>query len=157
MGPRGELAMMPGLPGGSTKAALLRRRVAQGPIWLPVAGDSMGRTIRGGSEVLVAAGVCPHFGEVWAYCTVEGVVVVHRFLRRRREALQFQGDAHWPDPPVTREQLVGRVLCIRFQGREHWLSRWEGLAGGARLLLRGHTRTLARRLGGRRLRDLLAR
>lgn len=136
-------------------AGLLRRRVALRPTWLPVAGESMGRTIRAGSKVLVIASAEPRFGEIWAFCNAQGVLVVHRFARCRGGAYYFQGDAHWPDPPVTREQLVGRVLRVRHRGRERRLGPMERLAGGVRLRLRRSTRALARRRGLRRVRDLV--
>ena len=128
-------------------AHLLRRRVAQCPTWLPVVGGSMGRTIRTGSEVLVAASAEPRFGEVWAFCNSEGVLVVHRFLRRRQDEFYFQGDAHRPDPPAPRERLVGRVLRIRYGGVERGLGEQDRLTGGARLVLRQRARAVAVRLG----------
>lgn len=142
-------------PNVETPAALLlRRRVAQSPTWLPVAGSSMGRTIRTNSEVLVTPSAEPRFGEVWAFCNAEGTLVVHRFVRRRQGAFYFQGDAHWPDPPVSGDLLVGRVLRIRHGGRERHLGGTDRLTGGARLAFRGRARALARRLGLRRVRAL---
>ena len=134
-------------------ASLLQRRVALRPTWLPVMGESMGRTIRGGSDVLVAAAEEPRFGEVWAFCNAAGVLVVHRFARCRQGEYYFQGDAHWPDPPVPRAWLVGRVLRVRSGGRERSLGGRDRLVGGLRLLLRRNARALARRLGLRRVRD----
>lgn len=138
----------------ATAALLLRRRIERGPSWLPVVGASMGRTIRTGSEVLVARSAEPRFGEVWAFCNTDGVLVVHRFARRRHQDYYFQGDAHWPDPPVSRDLLVGRVLRVRYQGRERGLGAVDRLTGGARLMFRQRGRALAIRLGLRRVRDL---
>jgi len=112
----------------------------------------MGRTIRTDSEVLVAPSAEPRFGEVWAFCNADGTLVVHRFLRHRRGAFYFQGDAHWPDPPVPRGRLVGRVVRVRQGGRERPLGRSDRLTGGVRLVVRGRARALARRLGLRRAR-----
>ncbi len=132
-------------------AALLRRRVALRPTWFPVVGESMGSAIRTDSEVLVAGAAEPRFGEVWAFCDAQGVLVVHRLVRRRRGAFCFQGDAHWPDQPVGRELLVGRVVRVRYRGHERRLGRRDRLAGGARATLRGLARRAARRLGARGL------
>src|SRR5690606_21299842 len=137
VGARRELTMDARPPDAERRAALLRRHVEQGPTWLPVAGESRGRTIRSGSEVLVVASRRPRLGEVWAFCNAAGMLVVHRFRRRRGGLLYFQGDAHWPDPPVECELLVGRVVCVREQGRERPLGWQDRLRGGARLVCRG--------------------
>lgn len=145
------MAAGPSTP-ATAAALLLRRRVAQAPTWLPVVGGSMGRTIRTGSKVLVSAGDEPRFGEVWAFCNAQGILVVHRFVRRRKGAFYFQGDAHWPDSPVPRDLMVGRVRRVRYQGRERRLGGHDRLTGGARLVFLQRARALARRLGARRVR-----
>lgn len=114
----------------------------------------MGRTIRTDSEILVSASDEPRFGEVWAYCNPDGMLVVHRFVRQQQGLFYFQGDAHWPDPPVPRDLLVGRVLRVRHRGSERRLGTRDRVTGGTRLVLLGRARALARRLGLHRVRAL---
>lgn len=121
-----------------TMARALRSAAASRPLWIEVSGRSMGRTIVPPARVLVSPAVTPRRGEVWAYCDDRSVVVVHRFLRRRGEALLFQGDgAARPDAPVDGGRLVGRVVAVDRAGRRHGLGRLSRLAGWAQRALWG--------------------
>ena len=91
-------------------ARLLRRRLEQGPLWMPVDGTSMGRTIRAGSQVLLVSAAAPRTGEIWAFYSDAGVLVMHRCLGRAAGGLRFQGDAHFEDPAVRPGALVGRAV-----------------------------------------------
>src|SRR5260221_14607722 len=62
-------------------AALLRRRVATQPLWLSVRGTSMEPSILAGSEGQLVVGSRPRRGEVWAFCSEAGDLVVHRCRR----------------------------------------------------------------------------
>jgi len=99
---------------GVTKAGLLRARLRREPLWLDVSGRSMGWSIPGGARVRVegvAAG--PRRGEVWAYCTQDGSLVVHRARRASAHGHVFQGDTCIrADDPVPTELLVGRVVEV---------------------------------------------
>jgi Peptidase S24-like len=103
-------------------AAVLRKRVAKGPVWLDVSGSSMGSAIPSGARVLVQGRATPRRGEVWAFCTAGGNVVVHRFRRNRGGQLWFQGDANaWVDVPIDASLLIGRVNTIDVDGRRRRL------------------------------------
>lgn len=70
----------------------------------------MAPTIDGGTPLLVRARPRPRAGEVWAFVTDDGQVVVHRFWRRNDAGLVFRGDGNdHPDPPVDHDQLIGRI------------------------------------------------
>ncbi|MEZ4502548.1 MAG: S24/S26 family peptidase [Dehalococcoidia bacterium] len=139
-------------------ADLLRRRVQAGGLWLPVEGDSMGRTIRAGSEVLLeVANRGPRLGEVWAYVDAAGVLVVHRYLGRRGRSMRFAGDAQHDDPPVEPSMLVGRAVRVRRNGRTAPLDGVRRLPPTAIALAHRTLRGLAVRLGARRVRRWLGR
>lgn len=121
-----------------TMARALRSAAASRPLWIEVAGRSMGRTIVPPARVLVSAAVRPRRGEVWAYCDDRSVVVVHRFLRRRGDALIFQGDgAARPDAPVHGGRLVGKVVAVDRGGRRLRMGQLSRLAGWAQRALWG--------------------
>ncbi len=114
-------------------AAVLRRRLVTAPLWLPVAGSSMGRAIPTGARVLVESRPAPRRGEVWAFCTETGAVYVHRFLRRAGDQLWFRGDANSEvDVPIPAGLLVGRVVVTEVDGRGRRLGRLATLRGRAR-------------------------
>ncbi|MEO1063907.1 MAG: S24/S26 family peptidase [Actinomycetota bacterium] len=101
-------------PAGShphPSAALLRARsTAPGGLQLHAAGSSMLPTIAAGTSVDVEAQPRPRSGEIWAFVTDDGQVVVHRHVRPGREGHTFRGDANeHTDAPVRPDQLVGRV------------------------------------------------
>ena len=109
-------------------AAVLRRKAATQPLWIPVSGQSMGRSI-GDGRVRVAPAARPRRGEVWAF-VIEGRIIVHRFLGARHGRLWMQGDANpSPDPPVSGEVLIGKVVTVeRGDGRERRFTTGLGLA-----------------------------
>lgn len=81
----------------------------------------MGPRFRTGSVVLVEpVERRPRLGEVWVFCTKDGVILAHRFLRRRGDEFVFRGDAMpSSDAPVARSLLVGRVVSVD-DGRRRW-------------------------------------
>ncbi|MEX1007825.1 MAG: S24/S26 family peptidase [Acidimicrobiia bacterium] len=112
------------------KAAVLRRRASAGTMWFRVDGVSMGRSIPWGSEVLVVPAERPRVGEVWAFCTANGELVVHRHRRPIRGAYVFQGDAKAsPDDPVRADQLIGRVVAVRAGGQVRRLGAGDRITG----------------------------
>ena len=113
---------------GTTKAGLLRTRLAEAPMWLDVSGRSMGWSIPGGSRVRLVAGVdAPRRGEVWAFCRPDGALVVHRARGSTADGLVFQGDVCVnADAPVSADRLVGRVVEVEAADRRRW-----GAAAGA--------------------------
>ena len=139
-------------------AAALRAAASseERPFWVDAFGSSMGRTIVPGSEVQIVAGDRPAWGTVWAYCDATGGIVVHRCLARRGSRFVFQGDGRGhPDPTVTADVLIGRVVAARppegptrvFAGRDRFTRGVvRRLAWEARRL----RRRLARVAGGRR-------
>jgi len=95
-------------------AALLRRRVAARPMWLPVRGMSMQPSILDGWEVLLVPASRPRRGEVWAFCRADGDIVVHRNRQFADGEFVFCGDVQQiADDPVHDDQLIGRVAAIR--------------------------------------------
>lgn len=137
-------------------ASMLRQRVQREPLWIPVHGASMGRTIAAGSEVLIAARRAPRLGEVWAFCDERGTLVVHRYMGRRHDSLRMQGDAQYEDPAVSADALIGRVIAVRREGRGRALGERERVVRGLRLLVYRRARAVAGR-ARRRVRRALSR
>ena len=113
-------------------ARLHRARLDGTELWLPVAGRSMGSTIDGGGRVrVVDAERRPKRGEIWAFTSESGTVVVHRYRSRHGDQYWFRGDANpRDDEPVAAAALVGRVVEIdddrgrRPVGfRDRWIGR----------------------------------
>jgi len=95
-------------------AALMRRRVVADPMWLHVRGMSMAPSILDGWEVQLVPGSRPRRGEVWAFCSAQGDIVVHRHCRFADGTHRFRGDAQQHgDAPIDDDQLIGRVVAIR--------------------------------------------
>jgi phage repressor protein C with HTH and peptisase S24 domain len=135
------------------RVQVLRRRLADGPVWLAVDGPSMSPALTPPARVLLDAAARPRPGELWAFGAHDGSLVVHRCLRRRRDGTyEFRGDAELgDDAPVPTERLVGRVVRaesatgpVRLtRGWRHLLaSRWRGLR---RVIRRAVGRTQAPR------------
>jgi hypothetical protein len=122
-------------------ARLLRRR-AGGELWLPVLGPSMEPAILTGSRVRVVGRTRPRPGEVWAFCTVEGSIFVHRCEGRIGGSFVFRGDAAaHADRSVPAAHLIGIVVEIAGPGG----SRIEiGRRHRARSLVRATRRRLRR-------------
>jgi hypothetical protein len=127
----------------AAKAAVLRRGAAARPMEIRVTGSSMGAAIPTGARVAVIAACRPRRGEVWAFVSEAGQVVVHRFRRRRDGVLWFQGDGNDRiDRPVTPEMLIGRVASLEVAGRRTKLGTRARVRG--RLML--DVTALARRV-----------
>jgi hypothetical protein len=127
-------------------AALLRRRVAVEPMWLPVRGQSMRPALRDGWEVRVEPATRPRRGEVWAFYGPDGVLVVHRCRRVRDGVHRFAGDAlPVADPPVRDGHLIGRVSAVRGAGAEHTVTWRDGMLWRATYARRSLRVRLARR------------
>ncbi|MQA00009.1 MAG: hypothetical protein GEU80_11885 [Dehalococcoidia bacterium] len=94
----------------------------------------MGRAIRSGSRVRLIVAERPRFGEVWAFCTEDGRVVVHRCIARRSGRYRFHGDTSGPDAPVPLDRLIGRAIEVEDRGGEVRTLRFaSGAATAARL------------------------
>lgn len=116
----------------ATMAAALREAAARGPFTLPTGGHSMGRLIGDDARVTIRPSARPRRGEVWAFCLPGERVVVHRCRGRRGSGWLFQGDRRaLPDPIVSAEQLVGRVVAVEGRDGRTRLGagdRWRGSA-----------------------------
>jgi len=98
-------------------------------------------TISAGSQVQVfSVSRRPRIAEIWAFCDLNSVIVVHRYRRRDGDSrFVFRGDnVKRSDPPVDTERLIGVVTLVR----EHGAARKVGLLSRARWVLR---RAAARR------------
>ena len=130
-------------------ASLMRRRVAVEPVWLPVHGASMQPAILDGWDVQLVSASRPHRGELWAFCSPEGDLVVHRCRRSADGVYLFAGDARLiADAPVRDEQLVGRVSAIRDAAATHTVTERDRLkwrATNARRALGARMRASVRR------------
>ena len=107
----------------------------------------MGTTILAGSLVLLDDAPRPRIGEIWAWCSDDATVVVHRSLGRGRRGYRFQGDGRIdPDPPVPPDRIIGRVREVRY--RDHlWRIGWrDRLVRTARLIIVRAARVSVRRL-----------
>lgn len=118
------------IPRPEDVAALVRSSAADG-VWLPVDGLSMLPTISAGSQVrVVSRSRRPRIAEIWAFCDLNGAIVVHRY-RRRDEAgrLIFRGDnVLHHDTAVDPARLIGAVTSVRTEGT----TRRFGKVGRAR-------------------------
>jgi hypothetical protein len=126
------------MPDGTTPpetiTRLLRRRAEVGTLWIDTVGSSMGRAVPDGARVRVVAVSRPHRGEVWAMCSDDGRVIVHRVLGVVDGRWWLQGDANRaPDPPVELERLIGRVDEIDIDGRRRQLGAFDRVIARARL------------------------
>jgi Peptidase S24-like len=97
-------------------AAVLRRKAANGPLWIPVGGRSMGSSIDDDCRVMVDPAATRRRGDIWAF-TTGNKIVVHRLLRVRDGRAWLQGDANtFVDRPVPIDCLVGKVVRIERAG-----------------------------------------
>jgi Peptidase S24-like len=95
-------------------ARLLRGRLGDDGLWLPVGGGSMLPTIEPSAQVLITRERRPRRGEIWAFVGPDGSIVVHRYERRTGTRFVFHGDALTPtDPPVGGDVLIGRARAVR--------------------------------------------
>ena len=117
-----------------TVTRLLRRRAEVGPLWIDASGSSMGQAVPDGARVLVTALSRPRRGEVWAMCSDDGRVIVHRVLGMVDGRWWLQGDANRsPDPPVELDRLIGRVDEIDAAGRHRRLGALDRLVARSKL------------------------
>ena len=123
-------------PARATPATLLVGLLQAGQAVRFVArGASMWPAIRDGAVVDVTP--CPPFalrpGDIGAYASSKGTIVVHRVAAVSPTSLRFAGDSlGGPDEAVDARQVLGRVTIV-VQPRLHlrWPSAWH-----LRLLLR---------------------
>lgn len=132
-----------------TIASALRRAAGERALWLDVSGASMGRAIVPGSRVLVAGAPTaptPQAGEIWAFCAVNGTLLVHRSRGRTRDGRwRFEGDANgYADAAVPSSHLIGRVVAVEHEGRVREVARRDRAVGRLRLVGRRGSRRLAR-------------
>ncbi len=113
-------------------------------------GTSMGPTIRDGETITVAPTVPSEIrrGDIVAYRRGYHVVA-HRVVRveRHNESPMFlmRGDAATSsDPPVTREQILGKVVSVERRGRQRKVSSYPAkLAYTARVAASRAKRSIA--------------
>jgi hypothetical protein len=92
------------------------------------------------AAVRVVARDRPRIGEVWAFVSAEGRIIVHRCTGRTSGGYVFQGDGRAAADPATPPELViGRAVTVRDRHGERSL--------GVLDRLRGVVRHAARRTG----------
>lgn len=128
-------------------AGLLRKRVAESGLDLPVTGSSMTGVIESGSTVSIVSARRPHRGQVWAFVDDNGRIIVHRIRSIEADTVTHRGvgNSH-DDRPVERSRMIGRVISSNSYGR----SRNFGTADAIVANITFGSRSLARRLGLRR-------
>ena len=98
------------VPDPDVTARLLRGRLADGPLELPVSGSSMRGVIESGAIVDLSAADEPRVGEIWAFVDDDGNLVVHRIRHVAPDQVVGRGSGNIrDDAPVRRHRLVGRV------------------------------------------------
>lgn len=124
----------------------LRALVREGPVELVVRGRCMVPRLRDGDRIAVEPRRHYWPGDVVAFRSLAGPLLVHRLLGPTRRAgtwwLLAQGDAlSRPDEPVTWDQVLGRVRWTAAGPATSWGDR---VAAASRYL-----RHVARGLAGR--------
>ena len=151
--PTGAEASTPSpLPGDpDVTARLLRKRLADAPVELPVSGKSMGSTIRSGSTVLIAELSEPRRGEVWAFVGVGSGIVVHRVRHLTRDTMTGRGDGNLVDDiEVPRAHLIGRVAAATGpDGSTRRFGLLDRRSAAIRLFVRGFGRRVVDKTAGR--------
>ncbi len=122
-----------------TLLAGLRELATEAPLPVTVRGRCMSPRLADGARISVARRRCYWPGDVVAFRSAEGPLLVHRALgpwwRGGRWHLLAQGDARsGPDSPVPFDQLLGRVCGWR--GLTVWHDRLRSLGRWARQLAR---------------------
>lgn len=100
--------------------AILARDV---PVRFRAVGSSMEPFIQSGDVITVAPlhKHRPRIGEVVAFIHPENKkLVVHRVVAMKADAFVIQGDSshHFPDEPVSKENLIGSVTQLWREGRK---------------------------------------
>lgn len=121
-----------------TTARLLRKRLVDAPLDLPVNGQSMGTTIRSGSKVTVSAPSEPRRGEIWAFVGADSGIVVHRVRHLTEDSMTGRGDGNpLDDRTVPRSHLIGRVdAATGPDGTTRRFGSWDRWRASVRLRLR---------------------
>jgi len=128
-------------------AALLRRRVGESGLTVPVAGSSMAGTIESGSLAMIAPSDSPRPGQVWAFVDGSGRLVVHRIRTISADAVTHRGVGNSrDDQPVGRSRMVGRVVSSTSDGHTTKFGKLDAFVA----LLGFRARSVARALGLRR-------
>jgi hypothetical protein len=136
-------------PDPEVTASLLRSRLVDGSITMPVAGSSMRGVIASGSTVHLVAAETPRPGEVWAFADDLGRILVHRVRHVDAETITGRGSGNdFDDEPVPWSRLIGRVVAAEGGRRVRRFGRVDQVR--AQLLF-------AMRSAGRRLRDVVNR
>ncbi len=104
-------------------------------MWVPVNGDSMGSTIIGGGRVRISdPGRGPRRGEIWAFASSTGDLVVHRFRSRDATRCWFRGDGNgYDDVPVLADAVIGRVAEIDDRTGRRTVGRWDHVVARLKL------------------------
>lgn len=128
-------------------ARLLRARLHEGTIELPVTGASMAGVIENGSTVRLEPAPEPRRGEVWAFVNDDGGLTVHRIREIDATTITGRGSGNRrDDPPVPRDRLVGRVRrAVSADGTETRFDRRDRVLADAGFRLRRLLRPLRRR------------
>lgn len=132
-----------------TTARLLRSRLADAPLELPVSGESMGSTITSGSIVRITELSQPRRGEVWAFVG-SGEIVVHRVRHLTEDSMTGRGDGNpLDDRTVPRSHLIGRVeSTVAPDGSVRSFGWFDRRRAAVRLYVRGVARRAVRTLTG---------
>ncbi|MEM9467881.1 MAG: hypothetical protein AAGA90_21085 [Actinomycetota bacterium] len=132
-------------PDPDVTARLLRGRLADGPLDLPVSGASMRGVIDSGATVEVRAGGTPRIGEIWAFTADGGDVVVHRVRHVRSDGIVGRGAGNrTDDPPVGHDRLIGLVTAARHDGRTRRFGRVDRIQAAVGFSLRAIARRVRR-------------
>lgn len=126
-------------------ARLLRRRVEDEPLEVPVSGPSMAGTIEAGSKVWVESQHQPNVGEVWVVVSDGAALVVHRVRQVHANEIVTRGSGNsLDDAPLARSRIVGRVRrCTSPEGKTRTFGTWDRRRAAVSFRLR----RMVRRLG----------
>jgi len=131
-------------------AALLRRRVGESGLDLPVSGSSMRGAIESGSVVRILSSGHPRPGEVWAFVGDDGRIIVHRIRSIDADTVTHRGVGNRrDDQPVARDRLVGRVISATSGNRSTKFGKFDSTISAVGF----RARSMARSLGLRRRAD----
>lgn len=120
---------MSNLPSFSTRAALLpllqEELARRGRFTLPLRGNSMRPTLPSECDIDIVPLGEPAPGQLVVFA-IDGALVAHRIVRRAGAFWIAQGDnRRGPDRALKAEQMLGRVVAGRVQGRQVWPGRFE--------------------------------